>query len=101
MGSPGDAIRHLENEPPQSVEAVTNSYVALATGMNKWENNQFVLCNSAIELQANGATATGTRHSIIFSPTADDPDGTIDLLAPDGKRFVSQPIAISYYDTVS
>src|SRR5687768_15057819 len=48
------------------VQVVTNSYVELATGMNKWENNQFVPCNPVIELQANGATATGTRHQILF-----------------------------------
>jgi hypothetical protein len=85
------------------VQAVTNSYVALATGMNRVEaNGQLIACDPVIQPFApNGAVAQQTRHQILFSATVGDPNGTADLQSTDQKRFISRPLLISFYDVAS
>ncbi len=75
----------------------TNSYVELQTGMNAWSptENKWVEASDEIELVKGGAISRKAQHQVIFSPNVNDPNGTIDLLLPDGKRLVTQCIGIA------
>ncbi|MBI4326532.1 MAG: hypothetical protein HY674_14895 [Chloroflexi bacterium] len=79
----------------------TNSYVELQTGMNAWSptENKWVEASDEIELVKGGAVARKAQHQVIFSANANDPNGTIDLLLPDGKRLITQCIGIALTET--
>jgi hypothetical protein len=80
------------------LQYVTNSFVQLQTGLNRWSalENKWVESSDEIELFLNGAIARKTAHQVIFAPTTIDPNGTIDLLMPDGIRLRWQVIGLAY-----
>ncbi len=78
------------------------SFTTLATGMNvRSPNGELAAADPAIQKHANGAAALNAKHKVTFLPNIADKDGAIDLVAPDGGRFLSRPLCISYYDTRS
>lgn len=81
----------------------TNGYSELGTGLNYWDSKSEQWESSAeeIELRQVGAAALRAPHKVYFAPSLDDPQGAVDVLAPDGSRFRSSVLALGYYDPVS
>jgi hypothetical protein len=85
-----------------SVSLVTNrAYVELATGIGKFssDSNAWVDADPTINIVANGAAATGTRHSVTFAGNAAAAGGAVTLTTPDAKTFVSSVYGLDYYDS--
>ncbi len=76
----------------------TNSYVELATAMNRWDpvNQEWTEASDEIEILEEGAVARKSQHLVSFSGNLNDPNGTIDLLTPDGKTLRSRVIGLAY-----
>src|SRR5438552_2650782 len=79
---------------------VTNSYTELATGLNflnaqtgQWEESQetFAIAKTGEAIAAKG------QIQVILAPNINS-GGSVDVLAPDDKRFVSNPMGLSYYE---
>ncbi len=90
-------------------QAVTNSYVEIASGMNAWSPAQqrWIEASGQIEIrpggpgQAAAAVARKAQHQVIFSPRLLQ-DPTVDFLLPDGKRRLQSRVAgIAYTDSNS
>ncbi len=81
----------------------TNGYTELGTGLNYWnsKSEQWEASAEEIELLQVGAAALRAPHKVYFAPSLDDPQGAVDVLAPDGSRFRSSVLALGYYDPVS
>jgi hypothetical protein len=82
-----------------SLAVVTNSYVELASGLNRAdETGRWVPASSAIELLNGAAVARQAQHQVIFSANLNDVAGTIDLLTPAGNRLRSRIAGLAYTD---
>ena len=79
----------------------TNSFVSLATGMHRQENGRWVPAVDAVEVFPDGAAARGTAHQVVFGPRVHTPDGTLDVLSPDGKRFRAVLLGLALTDAES
>jgi len=83
--------------------AVTNSFTELATGLSyinpktgKWAESQ-----ESFEIARTGeAIAAKGQMQVILAPNINS-GGSVDLLTPDEKRFVSNPMGVSYYDSAT
>ena len=82
---------------------VTNSYTELATGLNfwnpsasRWEESQ-----AQFQITKDGhAIATNGQHKVVLAPNINS-GGSVDLLTPDGARFLSNPMGLSFYDAAT
>src|SRR5437667_2107550 len=84
---------------------VTNisSYTELATGLNFWNpaTQQYEESKEQFYLTKEGyAVATNGQHSLILAPDIATA-GAVDLLNADGVRLVSNPMGLSFADSVS
>ena len=81
----------------------TNGYTELSTGLNYWdsESGQWEASVEEIAIAQVGAAALRSPHKVYFAPSLDDPQGSVDVLAPDGSRFRSSVLALGYYDPIS
>ena len=77
--------------------AGTGGVVELQTGLQYWENGAWLESRELIEIAGQGAIARHGPHRVVFSPDLHSP-GSIDLLSPDGQRFRSHVLGLSYYD---
>lgn len=86
--------------PDSSSRAVTNSYLELATGLNRLNTNgKWVPAQASFEIINGAAVARNTAHHVILtSPTDPLP---VDLLTPDGQRLSSRVLGLSYYSAAS
>ena len=82
------------------VSLKTNRYTELQPGMHYWEDNQWKESREEIEIFKDGAVARKGGHKVVFSSNI-NAEGAIDLLSPDGKRFRSRVLGLSYYDAAS
>jgi hypothetical protein len=116
VGPPGDGVYAITEAGPHhrrwaklsqvqmpdgSFEAVTNSYVELATGLNRLDanKNSWVPADAKFEIVNGAAVATNTAHRVILtSPTDPLP---VDVLMPDGQRLSSSVLGISYYSATT
>lgn len=80
-----------------SETTVTNSYVQLQTGLNRWDEQigAFVAASAEIEMINGNGILRNTQHKAIFSRNANDPNGLLELFTPDDQRLVTQPIGIA------
>lgn len=85
------------SDPNGSERIVTNSYVQLQTGLNRWDDqlNRYVPANAEIEIVNGHGVVQNTQHRVIFSENLTDPNGTIDLITPGGDRLVTQTVGIA------
>ncbi len=76
----------------------TNSYVELGTGLHRFDQvkQQWTEASDEIEILEEGAVARKSQHLVSFSGNLNDPNGTIDLLMPDGKTLRSRVIGLAY-----
>jgi hypothetical protein len=74
----------------------TNSYVELAAGMHVWTDQKWVEASDEIEILEDRAVARKSQHKISFAANLNDPNGTIELLQPDGQRLRSRVIGLAY-----
>jgi hypothetical protein len=81
----------------------TSGYWELASGLNYWDDSTGNWESSVEEivLATEGAVALRGPHRVIFAPTLDDPEGSVDLVASDGRRFRSSILSLGYFDPVS
>ncbi len=83
--------------------AVTNTYTELATGMHyynpstsRWEESR-----EQFQITQDGhAIATNGPHHVILAANINS-GASVDLLTPDGKRFLSNPMGLSFFDTAT
>lgn len=78
-------------------QVLTNSYVQLQTGLNRWDeqSGQYVPANARIQIVNGHGLVQEAQHRAVFSENLRDPNGTIDLLTPGGDRLVTQPVGIA------
>jgi hypothetical protein len=100
-------LHHTVNEHVRVVEkngrqqSITNRYTTLATGLHRMVNGELVEADPVIELHPDGAIADKTQHKVKFLANINNWEGAIDLETPDGKRFLSRPLGVSYFDVAS
>jgi len=77
---------------------VTNSFVELGTGLNRWDEQTgaWVPASAEIEIVNGRGIARGSQHKVIFAGNANDPNGTIELFSPEGDHFILQTIGLAY-----
>jgi len=86
-----------ENLPSGQGVPHTHSYTELATGMNYWQNGQWVESKEEIDILPDGtAAAIQGQHQAYFP--VDIAQGTIEVVTPDGKQLQSRPVGLSYDD---
>ncbi len=76
----------------------TNSYVELGTGLNRFDQakQEWTEASDEIEILEEGAIARKSQHHVSFAGNLNDPNGTIDMLTPDGQRIRSRVIGLAY-----
>ena len=81
----------------------SSSYVEIATGLHYLNpaTGQWELSKPEFAITENGyAVATNGQHQAMLAPNVNSA-GSVALLAPDGKQFLSNPMGLSFFDTVS
>jgi len=74
-----------------------HKFYEVATGLNHWQNGEWVKSKEQIDPLPDGtAAATNGQHQAYFP--GDLYEGTIRLFTPDEKLMESRPIALSYDD---
>ena len=94
---------HQETTPEGQNLAITNTYVELGLGLNRWDADRgdWVLAQAEFEQTADGYfIARQTQHQVILSPDL-AVEGAMDFLTPDGQRLRSTPLGIALLDTQS
>ncbi len=94
---------HQETTPEGQNLAITNSYVELGLGLNRWDADRgdWVPAQAEFEQTADGYfIARQTQHQVILSPDL-AVEGAVDFLTPDGQRLRSTPLGIALLDTQS
>ena len=89
----------LTYETLPSGQVVTNvhRYTEMASGLNHWQNGQWVESKEEIDILPNGtAAATNGQHRAYFP--GDIYNGAIRLMTSDGKQLQSRPLGLSYDD---
>jgi hypothetical protein len=86
----------------QVVTVKTNRYVEIATGLNYQteKDGPWLPTQEVIEIEGNRGVARNGPHRVFFAGNLNTA-GAIELIAPDGKRFRSHPLALSYYDAAA
>lgn len=86
-----------ERSPDGSIVARKHRYTELASGLNYWQNGQWVPSKEEISILSDGsAVATNGQHNAGFP--SDIAEGMIGLLTPDGKLLESRPVSLFYED---
>src|SRR5437762_3566166 len=83
-------------------QTITNSYTELATGMNYFDpaTGQYEESQATFEITPKGyAVARNGQHQVSLAPNINS-GGSVELLA-DGKRFLSNPMGLSFFDTAT
>src|SRR5206468_9899290 len=83
--------------------ATTNSYTELTTGLNFWNPvaSRWEESKAQFQITKDGnAIATNGQHKVILAPNINS-GGSVDLLTPDGARFLSNPMGLSFYDAAT
>ncbi|TXT49500.1 MAG: beta-glycosidase-like protein [Limisphaerales bacterium] len=81
-------------------EVRTNSYVELATGVNRLDAGQWVPARALIELAPGGAEAKSGSHQVNFGANANRA-GFLEVNTPDGKRLRSHVLGLFYLETTT
>lgn len=89
-----------ETLPDGTVRERKSSYTELATGMHYIKEGQWTESKEEIEIFEGAAIARQGAHQVIFAANLNSP-GSIDLVAPDGKRFRSHVLGLAYTDYAS
>src|SRR5262245_54062293 len=74
-----------------------SSYTELGTGMHYWKEGQWQESQARFRVFPGGAVANEGPFQLIIG-TDIAAEGAVDLLTPDGKRFLSSPRWLVYHD---
>lgn len=90
-----------EQDEAGKTVVVTNSYTQLAAGLNRFDAQirDWVPASPIIRIVNGKALASETQHQVIWAGDILEPEGTMDMLLPDGSsRFVVQPFGVALTD---
>jgi len=95
-------IRYSTNAGTGRVRATTNSYVELATGLNRLDpaTGQWVESREFLELTKDGAVARQAGHQAVFAANLNT-SGAIELTTIDRKVLRSHVLGLAYTDAAS
>jgi hypothetical protein len=80
----------------------TNAYTEVSTGLHYAdESGQLHEADPGFEVHPDGAIGVRTQHKTICAANVNDPDGTLDVLMVDNKRFRSRILGLSYWCPVT
>ncbi len=86
-----------ELDPSGQLSERIQSFTELASGLNHLVNGQWVESSETIQILPNGtAVATNGQHQVYFP--GDIYEGQIQMVMPDGKRLISRPLVLNYFD---
>jgi hypothetical protein len=94
---------HAELDALGTAVFTTNSFTELATFINYWseETGRYEESQESFEITPQGyAVAQKGPYRLIIAPNINEP-GSVDLFAPDGNRFRSNPMGLSFRDLAS
>lgn len=96
------SVRYRTNVGTGKVTASTNSYVELATGLNRFEaaTGKWVESKEQIEIVPGGAIARKGQHQVAFAANINTA-GAIQTTAPDGKVLRSHVLGLAYTDAAT
>lgn len=86
-----------ETRPNGRVVERKSSYTELGTGMHYWKEGQWQESQARFRIFPGGAVANEGPFQFIIAPDI-AAEGAVDLLTPDGKRFLSSPRWLAYHD---
>ena len=86
--------------PDGSFAAITNAYTELATSMNTWSATaqKWIPARDEIEIVNGAAISRQAQHKIVFSPTANDANGTLIVVLPIQQRLRAHCAGLAYTD---
>jgi hypothetical protein len=93
------AVQFVPDAAGQLVES-KSSFVELAVGLNFWseKNMRWEESRESFSISRAGyAVAENGPYRLILAPNINEP-GSVDLWTPDGKRFHSNPMGLSFRD---
>lgn len=95
-------VRYRTNAGTGKVTASTNSYIELATGLNRFEATtaKWVESKEEIEIVPGGAVARKGQHRVTFAANINTA-GAIQTTAPDGKVLRSHVLGLAYTDAAT
>src|SRR5262245_38776436 len=82
------------------IQLSTNSFVELATGLNRWDGLQWVEANPELVRERGGIIGRGAGHSAIFAKNL-NARGAIQIHMSDGQWYKSHILGLAYYDNLS
>ena len=87
-----------ELSPDGQIEARTNSYTEIASGLNYFNNGQWLPSKEEIDIQpsSDGASAIQRAHRSYFPGNIFQ--GLIREVTPDGLQLQSRPVGLFYAD---
>lgn len=77
-----------------------HAYTELATGLNVWNpaNGRWEESDPAFDLADGVAVSRRTQHRLTLASQINAANGTVDLLAPDGRRFRSTVLGLTLFN---
>ena len=96
-----ETIRQVTDSGGQSV-LVTNTYVELATGLNRWDarTGEWVPASDTIETFDEGFLARQSAHQVLWPKTL-DAAAVVDVQDAEGQRYRSRVLGLSWFDAAS
>jgi len=77
-------------------DGTTNTFTHLQTGLNRWSGTEYIPASAEVEVVNGVPLARKTQYQVIFGATLDAPEGAVDCLMPDRRRFRVRPQGIAY-----
>ncbi len=75
----------------------TNSFVQLATGLNRWSTNRWIESQPELVETPNGIIGRKTQHKTLFSDNINSA-GSVRIKMSDGQWFKGHPLCLAYRD---
>lgn len=92
----------LQTNAAGEVQFLTNNaYTELATGICYEDGTNWADSVEEIDIVADGASGTKTRHKVHFMGNANAPGGAVHLTTPDNKDFFSRVYGLAYWDSAT
>src|SRR5690242_19541683 len=81
-----------------AVSRQTNSFVQLATGLNRWDGKDWVESRPELVETPNGISARGAQHTAHFDENINS-RGSVQIKMSDGGWLKGHPLCLGYYDS--
>ncbi|MGD1085775.1 MAG: hypothetical protein ABSA47_13640, partial [Verrucomicrobiota bacterium] len=91
------------NAAGQVTTTTNRAYTELATGICYQQNGSGPWLDAVeqIDITADGAQATQGRHTVHWMGNVNTAGGSVHLVSPDGKDFLSMVYGLAYWDTAT